>query len=506
MALEKNLQDYLKSRKDVQSANKKLKAAKSKVSQLQSALGSAPEAAKAGVRQSLESARTALNNAQSEFNSIESDAKSFYESNKESIQSGIARGKTTKAKTTLEQAIIDRDRLASIGQSTVVLDKKIAELQGNIAGGFQPVPSAGGTASGEPNTDQDGKVKPVDFDALAKTAREFVKNELDNAGRLELANSLSAAGIEVPITGEYTEALTNAYKNAIGGAKSSWNAFKEYPTVDAYLNEQARQVRVLKAAGGGVGGEELPKPFGTQEIFNKSTAEGVIEDLYKTFTGKDASASEVNSLYKELLAEQKKLSSISKGTYKMVGGRRVLVQESGLDPRVFLENRIKQLPAYKESQAAKSEKIKIDLASTAIANGYNLETDFANDLPNWLDAISKGESIDKFKNKIRVNARRILPEAVRNQIDPDEDLSTTFSTYMSNIAKAKGVPVNTIRVQDVIPLAITDKGFADAQQFEVKKRSQAWWDGSPEGISVTTTFLNDTLKDFGLLGQGARTV
>jgi hypothetical protein len=190
----------------------------------------------------------------------------------------------------------------------------------------------------------------------------------------------------------------------------------------------------------------------------------------------------------------------------MVGGRRVLVQESGLDPRVFLENRIKELPAYKESQAAKSEKIKIDLASTALANGYNLEVDFANELPNWLDAINSGKSIDEFKNKIRVNARRILPEAVRNQIDPDEDLSTTFSTYMSNIAKAKGVPVNTIRVQDVIPLAITDKGFADSQQFEVKKRSQAWWDSSPEGISVTTTFLNDTLKDFGMLGQGVRTV
>ena len=161
---------------------------------------------------------------------------------------------------------------------------------------------------------------------------------------------------------------------------------------------------------------------------------------------------------------------------------------------------------YKESQAAKSEKSKISLASTALANGYNLETDFAMELPGWLESINSGKSIDDFKNIIRTNARRILPEAVRNQIAPDEDLSTTFSTYMSNIAKAKGVPVNTIRVQDVIPLAITDKGFADTKQFEVNKRSQAWWDGSPEGISVTTTFLNDTLKDFGLLGQGVRTV
>jgi hypothetical protein len=196
---------------------------------------------------------------------------------------------------------------------------------------------------------------------------------------------------------------------------------------------------------------------------------------------------------------------MSKGTYKMVNGRRVLVRESGLDARTFLENKIKELPIYTKSQAAKSEKNRIDLASTALANGYNLETDFAADLPNWLDAINKGKSIDEFKNKIRKAARRILPEAIRNQIDEDEDLSTTFSTYMSNIAKARGLPISAIKLNDVIPLAITDKGFADSQQFEVNKRSQAWWDSSPEGISITTTFLNDTLKDFGMLGQGVRT-
>jgi len=505
MALEKDLQDYLKSRKDVQEAGNKLKEAKSKVTQLSSALASAPQSSKASVQEQLNSAKTILDSLTSDFTKIESEAKTFYRANKESIQAGISKGKTTEAKTTLEQAIIDRDKLKALGQSTAVLDKRIAALQGNIAGGFKPVPSAGGTASGEPNTNQNKEVQAENFDELSKTAREFVKNTLDNAGRLELSRKLKAAGIEVPVTGEYTDALANSYKNAIGSAKSAWNAFKEFPTVDAFLNEQARQVAVLKAAGGGT--EELPKPFGQQEIYNRSTAEGVIDSIFASLNlGREANKTEIDTLYKQLEAEQKKLSSMSKGTYKMVNGRRVLVQESGLDARTFLENKVKELPAYKESQAAKSEKSKISLASTALANGYNLETDFAMELPGWLESINSGKSIDDFKNIIRTNARRILPESVRNQIAPDEDLSTTFSTYMSNIAKAKGVPVNTIRVQDVIPLAITDKGFADTKQFEVNKRSQAWWDGSPEGISVTTTFLNDTLKDFGLLGQGVRTV
>ena len=503
MALEKDLQDYLKSRKDVQEAGNKLKEAKSKVTQLSSALASAPQSSKASVQEQLNSAKTALNSITSDFKKIESEAKTFYRANKESIQAGISEGKTTEAKTTLEQAIIDRKRLVSLGQPTAALDKRIATLQGNIAGGFQPVLPPGSTVSGDPNTNQTGQVE--NFDSLIKSAKTFLRKEMSDDDRLILATQLANAGYEVPKIKAYNDSLLSAYTSLIQGAKSR---NKEFPddikTVDDFLAEQTNIANQIKAAGGGE--DERYKPFGQQEIFNKSTAEGVIENLYKSITGKDATGSEVNSLYKELLAEQKKASSISKGTYKMVGGRRVLVQESGLDPRVFLENRIKQLPAYKESQAAKSEQIRIDLASTALANGYNLETDFATDLPNWLDAINKGESIDKFKNKIRVNARRILPEAVRNQIDPDEDLSTTFSTYINNIAKARGIPSSRVNLNEVIRMATNDKGFADYQEFEKNKRSQAWWDESPEGISVTTTVLNDTLKDFGLLGQGVRTV
>ena len=212
MALEKDLQDYLKSRKDVQEAGNKLKEAKSKVTQLSSALASAPQSSKASVQEQLNSAKTVLDSLTSDFTKIESEAKTFYRANKESIQAGISKGKTTEAKTTLEQAIIDRDKLKALGQSTAVLDKRIAALQGNIAGGFQPVPSAGGTASGEPNTGQNKEVQAENFDELSKTAREYVKNRLDNAGRLELSRELKAAGIEVPITGEYTDALTNAYK------------------------------------------------------------------------------------------------------------------------------------------------------------------------------------------------------------------------------------------------------------------------------------------------------
>jgi len=334
---------------------------------------------------------------------------------------------------------------------------------------------------------------------LSKTAREFVKNTLDNKGRLELANKLKAAGIpNVPITGEYTDALATAYKSAIGSAKSSWNAFKEYATVEDFLNEQARQVSVLKAAGGGA--EELPKPFGEQAIYNKSTAEGVIDNLFQSLLKRDASESEISSLYKELQAEQKKLSSISKGTYKMVDGRRVLVQETGLDPRVFLENKIKSLPAYKESQAAKAEQNKLSLAATALANGYDLERDFGDRLPNWLDAINKGESISKFQSTIRNSARNALPEAVKNSIDPNEDLTTAFATYISNFSKTFGVPVSQVSLNKILPLATNDKGFIPIYEFEKKKRQLAEWDTTQEARTETAGIVSTVLRDFGFKG------
>jgi len=406
-----------------------------------------------------------------------------------------------------EAAIKERDRLQGLIDNYKEPEKKLSKFeadkkrQADLLAGTVPPP--GSTVSGDPNTDQTGQVD--NFDALVKTAREYVKKTLNNKGRLALAEQLKAAGLDVPITGEYTDVLAEKYKQAIINAKGSYNLTKEYPTVDSYLNEQARQVAVLKAAG--VGADELPKPFGQQEIYNRSTAEGVIDSIFTSLNlGREASKTEIDTLYKQLQAEQKKLSSISKGTYKMVNGRRVLVQESGLDARTFLENKVKELPAYKESQVAKSEKTKNTLAATALANGYNLETDFALQLPGWLEAVNNGKSIDEFQNVIRANARRSLPEAVRNQIPPTEDLGTTFSTYLSKWSKSRGLPINYANLSKVIPLAYNDKGFATDKEFTIANRSQPDWEGGPEAIDIYSRLVNDTLKDFGMIGQGVRTV
>lgn len=362
--------------------------------------------------------------------------------------------------------------------------------------------STGGTISGQPNTDQSNVVD--DFKSLKKSAPKFLR-DLGDDERLQLATQLADAGYKVPKIKAYNDALLMGYTSLIQGAEGKNKQFpNEIKTVDDFLIEQTNIARQIKAAQPA---DELPKPFGQQEIYNRSTAEGVIDSIFASLNlGREANKTEIDQLYKQLQAEQKKLSSISKGTYKMVNGRRVLVQESGLDARTFLENKVKELPAYKESQAAKSEKTKNTLAATALANGYNLETDFALQLPGWLEAVNNGKSIDEFQNVIRANARRSLPEVVRSQIPPNEDLGTTFATYLSKWSKSRGIPINYANLSKVIPLAYTDKGFATDKEFTIANRSQPDWENGPEAIDIYSKVVNDTLKDFGMIGQGVRTV
>jgi hypothetical protein len=406
----------------------------------------------------------------------------------------------------LEKAVTDFKEVEKKETPKQIADKKEKLRQEDIIAGRDPDVEA--AKRDKVVTQEQVKVEQQtalatlrDYQSELATATNTVA-KLSETKRKDLAGQLNRIyGTSLPQDGLWSQQLSDLYAKAIQDNYGRSVAFNEEIPFANFLLIAEKEGTYKPGATG----DELPKPFGQQEIYSRSTAEGVIDSIFSALNlGREASKTEIDTLYKQLQAEQKKLSSMSKGTYKMVNGRRVLVQEQGLDSRTFLENKIRELPAYKESQAAKSEKNKIDLASTALANGYNLETDFAMQLPGWLESINSGKSVDDFKNIIRATARRILPEAVRNQIAPDEDLTTTFSTYISNVAKARGIPASSVNLNEVIGMATTDKGFADYQQFEVKKRSKAWWDSSPEGFAVTTDIVNDTLKDFGMLGQGVR--
>lgn len=394
-------------------------------------------------------------------------------------------------------AVKERDRLQKLVDDYKEPEKPKsakeleAQRQADILSG--KVAPGGSTVGGQPNTDQTKQVD--DFAGLIKTAPTLLRGMEDDE-RLQLAAQLKNAGYEVPQIKAYNDTLLAAYTSLISGAKAKNKQFPDdIKTVDDFLTEQTTIAAQIKALGGA-----LPEATGVQQILDKSTAEGTIDNLFQTFLKRDASQAEINSLYKQLDAEQKKASNISTSKYKMVNGVRVRVDQVNFDPRVFLENKIKELPTYKESQAAKSEQNKLSLAATALANGYDLERDFSSQLPSWLDAINKGESISKFQSTIRKNARNALPEAVKNSIDPNEDLTTAFATYISNYSKTFGVPASQVSLNKILPLATNDKGFIPIYEFEKKKRQLAEWDTTQEARTETASVVSTVLKDFGFKG------
>lgn len=492
MAAPKNLQDYLKSLPKWKSANREVNSAQADVSSLTNALASTPAASKADVQKRLDEAKTKLATAKSKLDTINLEATSYYNANPDKF----AAEKTAEGVTNLEDAKRTRDALIARGQSTAALDKKIKILEGKIESGFKE-------EAATPTDDADVVLTTesinADLDAKIANARQFLF-DLGEKGRENLSQTLKDAGFPIKVEGKFpNDSLLNYYVNSLKSVKSQNETNKDvkgYVPIkwDSYVSN-------LIASGTGTGeGTKLPDPFGTQQIYNKSTAEGVIDNLFQTILKRDASPSEIDSLFKELQTEQKKLSSMSKGTYKMINGRQVLVKEEGLDPRVFLENKIKELPAYKESQAAKAEQNKLSLAATALANGYDLDRDFGSQLPNWLDAINKGENISKFQTTIRNSARNALPEAVKNSIDPNEDLTTAFATYISNYSKTFGVPASQVRLSKIIPMATNDKGFVPIYDFEKKKRQLAEWDTTQDARTETANVVSTVLKDFGFKG------
>jgi hypothetical protein len=371
-----------------------------------------------------------------------------------------------------------------------------AERQKTLKEG--PAKSAEGTTGGTTG-DETNLITQTNSALAEKAKQENATNylySLSGPERLAWARKLKAAKYNVTETGEYNSGLVDAYISALGDAQNE-NTFNKSVkgyipnTLESYLNYKTSLVNT---------GNQLPETTGVQQIFDKSTAEGTIDSLFQSFLKRDASQSEIDSLYKQLDAEQKKASNISTSKYKMVNGVKVRVDQINFDPKVFLENKIKELPTYKESQAAKSEQNKLSLASTALANGYDLERDFSSQLPNWLDAINKGESISKFQSSIRNSARLALPEAVRNSIDPTEDLTTAFATYISNYSKTFGVPADQVSLNKILPLATNDKGFIPIYEFEKKKRQLAEWDKTPEARTETANVVSTVLKDFGFKG------
>ena len=153
--------------------------------------------------------------------------------------------------------------------------------------------------------------------------------------------------------------------------------------------------------------------------------------------------------------------------------------------------------------AAKGEagKAVTALTKVAAANGLDLQKAFGSQLPNWLAAINKGESVDTFAKQIREVAKIGMPEKIAKLIDQGIDLDTIYSPYKNIMANTLEINPETINMNDpVLRSAITAESEVPLYQFERQLRQDNRWQYTNQAKSEVANATQQILKDFGFMG------
>ena len=130
----------------------------------------------------------------------------------------------------------------------------------------------------------------------------------------------------------------------------------------------------------------------------------------------------------------------------------------------FLDNKFKFGATGAKGQAGKDI---ATLTKVAAANGLDLQKAFGSQLPNWLEAINKGESIDTYSKLIRDVAKIGMPEKVAKLIDQGINLDAIYSPYKNIMANTLEINPETISMNDpTLRSAITADAEVPLYQFE----------------------------------------
>jgi len=375
-------------------------------------------------------------------------------------------------------------------------------------GDFDPNASTGGTGLITSSTPSTGyapytaKGKPVQVPTTSSTIATEAQlieayGKMSPVLRKAISQQLKNAGYQVPVTGEYSSLVREKFLEANRALSDEIRIIQandprrlqEIPyDLTTFLNDRASDI--AKASAG-------PSTTRSTNVFTDAEAASVVQKLYKTLLNAEPTPEEQSRLVKKLQNAQKKNPTVTK--YRTVGGVQDSITTGGLDVEDFLINEIKKNPRYSEKQQKELVTSRATLAATARANGLDLDANFGSQIDDFLERIKNGESIKNIQNLIRQQGRLFLPENVRTAVDPSIDLSSALGIYMNSMAKSKGVPVDQIDINEVIPLAVTDKGFASISDFNKAKRKLSWWPESAEAIETVYKGIGQVFNNFAIM-------
>lgn len=141
------------------------------------------------------------------------------------------------------------------------------------------------------------------------------------------------------------------------------------------------------------------------------------------------------------------------------------------------------------------------LAKVAAANGLDLEKAFGAQLPDWLLAINKGESIETYKKVIRDVAKIGMPEKIGKLIDQGIDLATIYSPYKNLMASTLEINPQSISLDDpTLRSAITADKEVPLYEFERALRKDNRWQYTNQAREEVSNATRKILQDFGFMG------
>jgi hypothetical protein len=489
---------YLNDRLDVGGARSKLLEAKLKLSQAQKSFAETPSTSKVyqASADAVKRAQAALDEAKTEVARIEASAKADYQKAFKKISGKKDKSEAKTIDQQIEVITKNIQRFKDSGQSTSELEAQIQDLtdKKNKTGKYAPKVEAGAVVG-----DQGAKNEPTtDYISLINSAGKYIK-DLKPAARRALSENLKRANFyKGPVLDIYTDELVQAYQAALGANQARSILLNEDVSWGQFLQDKIAETAALGL--GGAGGPA--KPTGTISISTPLEAAAKVEDIFKSELGRLPTPEEREKYAKELIAEEKKTSSVTKATQRKIGGILVTEYTGGIDRDQFLQDKVRKLPEYSNTKAAKRTLTTQDLAKTAMANGLNLQKNFGADIvAGWVKRVENGEDVDVFKNLIRKTAAIGLPDNAAALIEQGLDLDSVYAPYKKSMASILELPENSINLNDpTLRGAITADKAMTIFDFEKQLRRDARWQYTDQAKEEVSSAALRVLRDFGFQG------
>lgn len=146
------------------------------------------------------------------------------------------------------------------------------------------------------------------------------------------------------------------------------------------------------------------------------------------------------------------------------------------------------------------------LRRVAKNNGYDFDTEFADQKDTWLNAVLNGESVDKFSSLIREKAGQSQNKFVQDLLKNGYDLNGVYGNYINLMSQYFDIDPSTIKPNDpLLAKVFSDTGGMKFADFESLLRTDPRFKGTKQ--AGQTSDIRQSITDRALalgitLGEG----